>query len=56
MSKPIAPCKTCKKREVGCHTRCEEYQEYLVKRSAWGQLVRKNKEASKEIKVGKWYR
>jgi len=56
MSKPVAPCKTCEKREVGCHANCEGYKEYLAKRDAWVQLVVKNKNKDKEVKIGKWYR
>jgi hypothetical protein len=25
---PKAPCKGCEDREIGCHDRCEKYQEY----------------------------
>lgn len=27
-----APCKDCEKRNVGCHSRCEEYQKYSAER------------------------
>lgn len=25
---PKAPCRYCEEREVGCHSKCEKYQEY----------------------------
>jgi hypothetical protein len=25
-----APCKNCARREVGCHSTCEDYKEYRV--------------------------
>lgn len=56
MSKPVAPCKTCEDRKVGCHTSCENYKAYVIERENWCHLVKENKEKSKEIKVGKWYR
>ena len=28
MKKPISPCYKCEDRVVGCHGRCERYQEY----------------------------
>lgn len=28
MSSPIAPCKGCSEREIGCHGSCEKYSEY----------------------------
>ena len=28
MSAVSAPCKNCKKRELGCHNKCEAYQEF----------------------------
>lgn len=56
MSKPVAPCKTCEKREVGCHAKCEDYGEYVEKRSAWVRLVNANKDKDKRIKIGKWYK
>lgn len=32
MSVRIAPCKGCPYREVGCHGRCDVYQEWLAQR------------------------
>ena len=26
--KEICPCKDCKKRETGCHNKCEDYKEW----------------------------
>lgn len=28
MSKPLAPCKDCPDREVGCHSKCERYTSF----------------------------
>lgn len=28
----IAPCRDCKKREVGCHAKCEDYKSWKVLR------------------------
>lgn len=28
MSRPIAPCKDCDFRELGCHSTCELYKDY----------------------------
>ena len=25
---PVAPCKDCPEREIGCHERCEKYQTF----------------------------
>lgn len=29
-----APCKDCPEREIGCHARCEKYQEYVKAKAA----------------------
>lgn len=33
--KPKATCKGCEKREVGCHDRCEEYQNFKREMREW---------------------
>ena len=35
MPLPHAPCKDCERREIGCHGKCEEYNEFLRKRSEY---------------------
>ena len=31
MSKPIAPCRECKDRDIGCHGYCEKYLDFCEK-------------------------
>ena len=56
MNRPTAPCKTCEKRQVGCHTYCKDFKTYEETRKEWVALVNRNKDKSKEVKIGKWYR
>lgn len=56
MNKPTAPCKTCEKREVGCHTNCDGFAKYEKDRKEWVALVKKNKEETNKVKIGRWYK
>lgn len=41
MLKP--PCKDCKKRQIGCHSVCPEYNEYNKEREKYRELAYKQK-------------
>ena len=47
MQKPKAPCKDCKEREVGCHIRCEKYQQYVADNETYHRELNANKSKSK---------
>lgn len=40
-----SPCKDCPDREIGCHGKCERYQEYATKRAAFLEERRKTMNA-----------
>ena len=40
MTKPVAPCKDCRKREIGCHAKCKKYNKFSVDLAAWHAAVR----------------
>ena len=44
MSGNRAPCQGCPYREVGCHGKCEIYQDWLVKRRKQMNAVKAQKE------------
>ena len=39
MHKPIAPCKDCTERVLGCRTDCDPWQEYERKQAEWRQAI-----------------
>lgn len=44
-----APCKNCEKREIGCHSDCEEYNEYRKHNTeAQTKLYRENLQMNTE--------
>ena len=53
----VAPCKDCEKRHLGCHSSCEEYQEFrkakdldnAAKRTVWQDKVRWSDSKRKRI-------
>lgn len=40
----IAPCYNCTDREMGCHSKCEKYKEYLVQNEARREARQKTRE------------
>lgn len=42
MISKIAPCKGCKLREVGCHDRCKEYQDWKAENDLALEKKREN--------------
>lgn len=36
---PVAPCKDCQEKELGCHDRCEKYQEFRKTRREFNQKM-----------------
>lgn len=38
-----SPCKECKERFLGCHSKCEKYIEYKEKKITQGRELRNNK-------------
>ncbi len=53
----LAPCKDCEKRVLGCHSSCEEYQEFrkakdldnAARRTVWQEKVRWSDSKRKRI-------
>lgn len=41
--KSNSPCLDCDRREVGCHGKCKEYQEYKEKINEMNDIIYKNK-------------
>ena len=62
MSPIINPCYKCEDREVGCHSKCEKYQEFASRRKSIGDLKRSQFDATgydvdKDLKRRKqWHR
>lgn len=54
----LAPCKDCEKRVLGCHSSCEEYQEFrkekdldnAAKRTVWQEKITYTNSRIKRIK------
>lgn len=44
MLKPVAPCKDCERREVGCHAECPEYQAFRKALDKWNRDAREEEE------------
>lgn len=44
MKKPIAKCKDCHNRKVGCHSTCEEYKKFLQENEEWKKMIGSEKE------------
>lgn len=40
MSKPIAPCKDCEIRELGCHSTCELYKDFDLANARYKEAKR----------------
>lgn len=36
---PVAPCKDCPEKELGCHDRCERYQEFRKTRREYNKKM-----------------
>lgn len=36
---PIAPCKDCQEKELGCHDRCEKYQAFRTERKEFNSQM-----------------
>ena len=47
----IAPCKDCKDRHVGCHSKCEKYLEYKKEL----QKAKHQEKIDKKIEDDIWY-
>lgn len=47
----IAPCKDCKDRHVGCHSKCEKYLEYKKEL----QKAKHQEKINKKIEDDIWY-
>ena len=47
----IAPCKDCKERHVGCHSKCEKYLEYKKEL----QKAKHQEKINKKIEDDIWY-
>ena len=47
----IAPCKDCKDRHVGCHSKCEKYLEYKKEL----QKAKHREKIDKKIEDDIWY-
>lgn len=43
MKEPLAPCKDCKDRYVGCHEKCKAYLDFKEAHEEWAKLVFQNK-------------
>ena len=46
-NKVHAPCLDCDRREVGCHGKCREYQEYKTRVNEVNDTIYKNKQKLK---------
>lgn len=42
-------CKNCKKRQIGCHASCEDYQNEKQEREALKDKIKKEKEKQREL-------
>jgi len=40
MKKIVAPCKDCKERSIGCHSKCEKYKEFKTANDAYNKKTR----------------
>ena len=47
----IAPCKDCKDRHIGCHSKCEKYLEYKKE----VQKAKHREKIDKKIEDDIWY-
>ena len=44
------PCgKVCENRQLGCHSYCEKYKEYLVKKEEINKKIRKQKDLEETL-------
>ena len=41
---PTAPCKDCKDRELGCHSKCQKYLDYKDDKAEFDKQMKKIKE------------
>ena len=42
--KPVAPCRGCEERYLGCHDQCKRYAAYKKAAEEWVAKVRESKE------------
>jgi hypothetical protein len=57
MIKPIAPCKDCDDRYVGCHIDCEKYNDFVRKNEIYKAeklKINAGKNYSKKFKNKRW--
>lgn len=40
MAKPLSPCKDCEKRQVGCHSECEEFLKFRKRLGAYKSTLK----------------
>lgn len=48
MRKPEAPCKDCEFKYDGCHSECEVYDTFKIKRAEYNEMVSKERRRSFE--------
>lgn len=46
----LAPCKDCKDREIGCHSKCERYKEFVEE----NEKLKKHAKATTPPRLTKW--
>ena len=56
MDKPESTCINCTKRVLGCHTNCEEYENYRAKLKIYKAWLRKIKSTQRAAEIRPWYR
>lgn len=49
-----SPCKDCPDREVGCHGRCDKYQEYVKKKDELMAKYKKENYLQRELAEDKY--
>lgn len=57
MIKPIAPCKDCTDRYVGCHVDCEKYNDFVRKNEIYKAeklKINTGKSYNKKFKNKRW--
>lgn len=47
-----APCKNCKKRHIGCHSKCKEYNQYVEVNKKEKEKIRSAKLDSSNLVAG----
>ena len=43
MKRPVAPCKGCDDRELGCHSKCDRYKQFCKDQNKFMSLIAKEK-------------